>query len=107
MLQNLFGLGEENKTILKSGFWCKVKTAQIWSQSPKAPVQAWGSALGLKELCPLPGKQVQLSTLELHFDISLNVLYNKYNWGGNQSKTKQGKQDEQSPTKQNYSSSNN
>lgn len=87
----------------------KVAFVLIWKNSQKPLVQAWGWLMSyeLEEVCPLPGKQVNLSKSEFHFDTSHNVHYIKYNWKKNQSKSKQDKQAEQSPTKWNYSSSNN
>lgn len=61
----------------KGDFCSKLKPAQIGKKSQKTLVQAWGwlRPQELEEGCPLPGKQVNLSKLEFHFDTSLNILY--------------------------------
>lgn len=70
-------LSEKKKKKEKRDFCSKLKPAQIGKKSQKTLVQAWGwlRPQKLEEGCPLPGKQVNLSKLEFHFDTSLNVLY--------------------------------
>lgn len=61
----------------KGDFHSKLKPAQIGKKSQKNSCASLGLAQAqqLEEGCPLPGKQVNLSKLEFHFDTSLNILY--------------------------------